>query len=193
MSLQEVFHASQLQGLATIQPNVSSHNRPWVYATKDLVIAAAFLSTTGGDFTCAVGRDEASNKIFICERFPGAFDLRYAGVKGSIYVLPGEPFVEGKTQWEEEVVAEGTVRPLREIPVADAREFLLGLVSTGQLRLCYHPEKIAHIPTDDEDLVFRAAIWHAQFGEKILAQVQQYHPALLARVQQAIADKRYTP
>ncbi|MCL0099232.1 hypothetical protein M1O16_05320, partial [Dehalococcoidia bacterium] len=61
-------------------------------------MAALFLSGKGGDLTCAVGRD--GDIPYVCERFVGAFDYRYANVSGSIYVLPSETFMENKTQWD---------------------------------------------------------------------------------------------
>lgn len=191
MTREAVYHSSQTQGLQEITPHKSSHREAWIYATKDIVMAAAFLSTMGGDFTCSVGRDEKSGKPFICERFEGAFDLRYAGVEGAIYVLPGDKFEEGKTQWDEEVISCQTVRPVREICVTDAKEYLLKLAREDKLTIKLYPEKIAYIPDDDEDLVFRAAIWYRHSGEKIMERLKKYHPGLLARVRQAIEEKRY--
>lgn len=95
--LDRVYHGSQVQGLKVIRPHRSTQGKRWVYATKDPVLAACFLGNRGGDFTCAVGRDTVTGKPFICERFKGAFELRYRGVRGSIYVLPGDIFREGET------------------------------------------------------------------------------------------------
>jgi len=72
---------------------------PWSYTTRVLKVLREAknmldMGTKGGDFTCAVGRDPNTDKPYICERFKGAFDLRYDGVKGSIYVLPGENFMK---------------------------------------------------------------------------------------------------
>jgi hypothetical protein len=191
MGLKEVYHSSQTQGITELKPNISSHNENWVYATKDMAIAAAFLGTEGGDFTCAVGRDENTGKPFICERFKGAFDLRYLGVSGSIYVLPGDNFKEGCTQWEEEVVCSQCVKPIHEICITNAKLYLLDLTKDEVLIIKYFPDKIAYIPEDDEDLVFRATIWYKQFGDKIIDQVKQYHPALLDRVWNAIKTNKY--
>jgi len=189
--LKEVFHSSQKRGLAEIRPHRSSHEEKWVYATRDIVMAAAFLGTTGGDFTCSVGRDEETGKPFICERFAGGFNLRYEGVKGSIYVVPGDTFLVGKTQWEEEVVSDQSVKPIREIYVPDAKEYLLQLAQEDKLIIKVYPEKIACIPQDDEDLVYRAVIWYQQSGEEIIERVKKYHPGLLPRVTRAIEENRY--
>jgi hypothetical protein len=191
MNFREVYHSSKTLGLKQIIPHKSTHGKSWVYATKDIVMSAVFLGDLGGDFTCAVGRDPETGKPFICERFKEAFNLRYDEVKGSIYVLPGERFIDAKTQWEEEVVSEETVVPLREIQVNNAKEYLLRLAEEQKLIIKYYPEKIAGIPRDDEDIVYRAAIWSRQFGNKTLEQVKKYHPNLLDRVLRAIQENKY--
>jgi len=165
-----------------------------VYATKDPALAACFLGNLGGDFTCAIGRDPKTGKPFLCERFPGAFELRYRNVRGSIYVLPGESFLEGQTGWKEEVVSPVPVTPLEEIPVEDAAEYLLGLEREGKLLIVRYPEKIADIPEDDEDLVLRAVVWYRRFkpfGFLVLRELGKYHPHLVNRVKSALREGKY--
>jgi hypothetical protein len=192
MKFKVVYHSSKIQGLKKIIPHKSTHGESWIYATWDIVMSAAFLGGLGGDFTCAVGRDPETGKPFICERFKGAFELRYGNVKGSIYLLPGEKFIAGKTQWEEEVVCDEPVTPLSEIKIANAKEYLLQLARENKLIIKYYPEKIAGIPEDDEDLVYRAVIWIREFGEKrVLEQVRRYHPNLIDRVLQAVREHKY--
>jgi hypothetical protein len=152
-------------------------------------MSAVFLGGLGGDFTCAVGRDPNTDIPYICERFAGAFDLRYGGVRGSIYILPADKFLSGQTQWEEEVVCCEPVIPLQEIQVGDAREYLLQLEKEGKLIIKYYPDRIDDIPKDDEDLVSRAVIWHKQFGESVLEQVRLYHPGLLERVLRSLGEE----
>jgi len=132
------------------------------------------------------GRDGATGLPYICERFERAFGLRYGGVTGSIYVLPGDTFLEGETPWEEEVVSPEAVVPIREIRVDDAKQYLLRLVEEGKLILKRYPDRIDVIPEDDEDLVQRAALWYRQSGDAVLERVKQYHPHILDRVKCAI-------
>ncbi len=187
----EVYHASRKQGLRVIRPRRSTHGRAWVYATADPVLAACFLGNRGGDFTCAVGRDPDTGKPFICERFAGAFELRYRGVRGSIYVLPGERFRAGETGWEEELVCSEPVVPRWEIQVNDAAEYLRRLEREGKLLVVRYPRKIAGIPEDDEDLVRRAVVWYRRFGPLVLKELGKYHPHLVPRVREAIRMGAY--
>jgi hypothetical protein len=156
-------------------------------------MSAAFLATRGGDLTCAVGRDAETGKPYICERFAGAFALRYGGVQGSIYVLPGEGFLSGKTPWKEEVVCSQPVVPTREVRVEDTQDYLLGLADEGALMVVYYPGRIDGIPADDEDLVQRAVYWHERLGDKVVERFKQYLPHLVERVILAIEYARTEP
>ena len=184
-----VYHASEVHGLKVIRPAVSTHGEKWVYAAKDLVMAALFLSGKGGDLTCAIGRE--GGIPYVCERFAGAFEHRYGGVSGSIYVLPGESFVEGRTGWEEEVVSEEEVYPVEEIRVEDAKGFLEELAREGKLRILLYPERVEEIPEDDEDLVYRGIVWTRQWGEVILEEFKRYHPHLISRIREGLREGRY--
>jgi len=79
-----VYHSSPKQHIKIFEPNVSTHGKSWVYATKDKVMSLLFISGIGGDFTCQVGRDPETGRPYICERFKGAFDFRYKGKEGSV-------------------------------------------------------------------------------------------------------------
>ena len=184
-----VYHASEKQGLTVIRPAISTHGEMWVYAAKDLVMAALFLSGRGGDLTCAIGREEGIP--YVCERFAGAFEYRYGGVRGSIYVLPARGFVEGRTGWEEEVVSEVEVHPVQEIEVEDAKEFLEELASRGDLKILYYPDRVAEIPEDDEDLVHRGIVWTRRWGEIVLEEFRRYHPHLIERIEEGLREGRY--
>jgi len=169
-------------------PHESTHGENWVYATWDIVMSAAFLGTAGGDFTCQVGRDDETGIPFIVERFEGALKLRYGNVRGSIYVLPGDKFVAGKTQWPEEVICSESVASLQELQVEDVEEHLLQLAREHKLRIIRYSERNVG---DDEDLVYRAVIWTRQFGDSILDQIKRYHPHLYERVLQAMKEGKY--
>ena len=181
-----VYHASSAQGLQRIVPSPGIHGT-WVFAVGDRALAAAFLSTLGGDLTCAVGRDPATGCPYICERFAGAFDERYAGAAGSIYVLDGVRFRSGVTPWEEEFVCDGVVRPRAEIPVSDAARHIEELAAAGRMTIARYPKRIAGIPEDDLDLVERAVEWATRSGSDALKAFAEYHPGLLDRIREALA------
>lgn len=184
-----VYHASSIKGLTLIKPSISTHGERWVYATKDIVMAALFLSNKGGDLTCAVGREDGVP--YICERFHGAFDYRYANVSGSIYILPSQTFIENKTQWEEEVVSESEVTPLQEIKINDVKTYLIDLSKNSKLKIFLYPDRPDEIPDDDEDLVCRGIIWTRKWGDGVLKDFKKYHPNLILRIKKGLKENKY--
>lgn len=137
----KVFHSSPVQGLSVIEPRFSlTHKRLWVYATKSPIMSAAFLSNLGGDLTCYVGKEIVENRSFIMERNPGLFDQRYLNKKGSIYMLPGDTFIENQTTWKEELVSDVAVPVLDEFKIDNVKDFLFRLKELNLLDIYLIPE-----------------------------------------------------
>ena len=183
-----VYHASAVRGLEELVPGPSTHGT-WVYTVGDPVLAACFLSTIGGDLTCAVGRDRQTGRPYLCERFEEAFERRYCGASGSIYVLDGDGFLAGRTPWNEEYVCGRVVRPLSETHVEDVCSYLEALSRSGELALVRYPERIDGIPSDDSDLVERAILWFERLGPDVLNGFVEYHPTLVPRIRSALEAK----
>ena len=152
-----VYHASAQSGLEQLVPRESTHQKPWVYATTELAISAIFLSHGGGDLSCSSGL--RNGKVFIYERWSGAFDAQYSGKGGSIYGLPGTTFQRGRTSFTGEVISEVAVPVLREIVVGDAKSFLMDLQDAGQVLIFLHGQRPSWISKDDQDLVDRVVQW----------------------------------
>lgn len=172
-----------------LTPRISTHGERWVYATDEVAMSAVFLGRLGGDFTCASGAHDG--KPYLVERFSGAMDRRYKGIKGSIYILPAKGFVSGKTSWSKDLVCCEEVKPIREIRIEDAKTYLLTLADEGKITLKFYPDRLPGMPEDDEDLVARAAKWSRRGSNSAINGIKEFHPHLLARVMQAIADGRY--
>lgn len=179
-----VYHASQQDGLSEIKPRKSTHQVPWVYATTEIALAALFLNHDGGDLSCATGL--SNGKIYIFERWDGAFDHRYKGRYGSIYLLPGEHFRRGRTSFTGEVVSEVTVPVLREIQVPEIKTYLFELELNGKLQVYLHDNRPGWIPEDDQDLVDRVVAWSQRPGDRTLDYVKKYHPHLITRIQDQV-------
>ena len=179
-----LYHASPVQGLTKIMPRVGTHGQSWVYATDDIAVAAVFLGRLGGDFTCASGVHDG--RPYLCERFAGAFEQRYGKASGSLYVLPGDGFLIGQTSYSKDLVCAEAVTPLEERQVDNAKDYLLTLAAEEKIVLKFYPERYC-IPDDDSDLVTNAVRMYAQFGQKVLDQVQEFHPGLLDRVKEEVA------
>lgn len=119
-----MFHSSSIQGLEMIKPMYClTHHKSWIYATSDLVMAAPFLSSKGGDDFCSIGKN-SNGKPFIREKFSNSFFDRYANIKGSIYLLPGDSFLKSQTNWNEEFVSEEIIKPIQELRIESVITFL---------------------------------------------------------------------
>ena len=182
-----LYHASPMQGLTQIVPHIGTHGQSWVYATDDLAVAV-FLGRLGGDFTCASGIH--GGKPYLCERFAGAFERRYGTASGSLYVLPGDGFLSEQTSYSKDFVSSQPSTPLEERRVDNAADYLLGLAAEGKIVVKFYPERYC-VAEDDSDLVEKAVRMYARFGQKALDQVQEFHPSLLDRVQEELANKRH--
>ncbi|MDA3886773.1 MAG: hypothetical protein PF638_14375 [Candidatus Delongbacteria bacterium] len=186
-----VYHSSKEQGLKVLEPNTSMHGEKWVYATTSLEMSVVFLSGRGGDLTCQVGRDKETGKVFICERFKDVFEFRYSNTSGSIYLLPSDKFIKGKTDWDEEVVCNEKVKIIEEVKIDNVKNYILNLTKEERIFLVKFPNKIGQIPDDDEDLVFRGIVWSRQFGDDILEDFKKLHPNLLTRIQEGLKEGKY--
>jgi len=180
-----VYHSSTQSGLKVIKPHISTHKKKWVYATKDKVTSAIFLSGYGGDYVCGTG--VVNDKPYICERFNGAFDLRYKDKSGTIYELPGTNFIPKRTSWSAEVVSDKEEKPIREIDVKDAKRYLLGLVEKGELTIYYYPNRPKGIiPDDDSDLVAKVFNWYRGGDIEALNSLEKFHPNLVPSVKKKL-------
>ena len=185
-----VFHSSKIGGLKYLEPRESTHQQRWVYATKDLATAALFLGENF-DFICQVLTK--NGKPIVYEQFEGALEQAYAGKGGYIYKLPAESFEEGQTGWSGEVTSKAKVQIAEEIKIDDALKLIKKLERQDQLRVYLFPEKPQNVPTDKSDIVERAVDWIPKFGEKVLKQVEEYHPDVLHRVISELKALKYEP
>lgn len=187
----EVYHSSNIQGLKQIcAQGAGTHGQHWVYAAYNQVMSALFLAKPlTSEFICA--KRIKDGKVTLTERFKGAFDLSYAGKQGAIYVLPRTAFIEGETDFSEELVTTDAVTPIREIQIDDVKQYMLTQEKQGKLEIYYYPNKAPGIPEDDEDLIIDATVWHQTYGDAAIEKLGQYHPHLKQRAIQAIKNQTY--
>ena len=190
MEQEYVYHASKTRNLKSIRPNISTHNKVWVYAAKTFAFSSVFLGKNN-DFICQSGISNGCP--FIYERFEGALDYAYKSVKGSIYKLSARDFVEGKTQCSGEVVSEFSAEVVEELFVGDSLENILNLEKQEKIIIYRYPNRPSHAPADKIDIIEKAIKWTIEKGDEILNQIEQYHPDVLEKVIQELIDKGYKP
>ena len=98
---EKLYHVSHIANLKVLEPKLSSHNKEYVYATKDIVVALFFGSVkTMRDLDGLYGGGFNGRKPFFYEGFPGAFKRRFEGTSCYIYEVDPTNFEEGKTSYE---------------------------------------------------------------------------------------------
>ena len=174
-----IFHSSKKQGIKKIVLSISTHGKKWVYALKDKVFSALFLSSGAGDLMCAIGRDPVTNKACVSERYKGVFNYRYSNKKGLIYCLSGKTFVKNKTTWSEEVVSEKEIIPLDEEKINDVKKYIIDLQNNGELIIKFFPKLMRGIPQDKSDIIEKSVDWIEQGYTKTIINLKKFHPELV--------------
>lgn len=127
-----LYHISKTAGLKRLMPQVSTHGKPYVYATDSLVTGLLF-GAPMDDFDFII---ESVNGIpAISECYPDALRTCYSGRQCFIYEVSESGFLRGMTSWSPELVSESEVDVLCETPVDDLLRRLLAEEARGALRI----------------------------------------------------------
>lgn len=128
-----VYHVSSKAGLKTIQPHISTHKKPYVYAVDNIVTGMLF-GAKHDDFDLMISAD-GNNTPIVYECYPDAFRKVYQGKTCSVYVVDENGFQRGLTSWDPEVVSENEVEVKEEITVDDLYQRLLTEEENGALKV----------------------------------------------------------
>ena len=135
-----IYHISHLPDLKVIEPQISSHGVPYVYATKNLEFGLLFgTSKTMRDLDGIYGGNETDGTYFY-EAYKGAFERRFKGETCYIYELDAKNF-EKRTSCIAEVVSPYSEKVLKCTKVEDVYEYLLNSVNNGKLDLRTYPHE----------------------------------------------------
>ncbi len=117
-----LYHASTINNLKYLKPNMSIHGDSYVYAIKNKVTAVCF-GASKDDFDILMDEEDGVPVLFEC--YPAAFKKVYDGKACSLYTVEEEQFVSGKTGWDSELVSENTVQVLNEDIIPDIYDYLI--------------------------------------------------------------------
>lgn len=107
-----LYHISPQPGLTLLQPRLSSHGTPYVYAIDSLTTGLLF-GAKKDDFDLMMDQD-GQGRAEVWECYPGAFAQVYQGRSCWVYLVEEEGFLRGKTGWDPELVCH------RPVPVAES-------------------------------------------------------------------------
>lgn len=126
----KLYHASNTPGIKRLEPHISSHGVPYVYAIKDRLTALLF-GAPKDDFDLLVITDDGVTEVYEC--YPGAFEKTYKGKSCSLYEVDGTGFLSGVTSWDAEYVSESAAPVLFEDHIPDIYAELVSYAECGEI------------------------------------------------------------
>ena len=148
-----LYHVSSKSGIKKLEPRVSSHKKPYVYAINNLVTALLF-GARKDDFDFLMDEDELGRTV-VYECYPNAFEKVYSGKGCYVYEVAEEGFLRGMTSWEPEFVCEDAVEVKREIAIEDLYQRLLMEENAGNLILYRYTDDLEYKKIISEHIVDR--------------------------------------
>lgn len=167
-----LYHGSKLNGLKTLQPNISDFERTLVYATPAKAFAAIFINTPGGTFEALWGR--LRGVPFYCERKKDVFEKNYSGFSGSIYHVKKSVFRKIDRLWQDEYVSERQVFIKREKEITDTKSYLLKMQERKNFIFIPYSKRLDYFPHLDEQLITNCLMLHERFGDQAFDQILKY-------------------
>jgi len=138
---EKLYHVSHVADLQVLEPRVSTHDKAYVYATRELAVALLFGSYKAmGDLDGAYGGGCNGRKPYFYEGFIGAFKRRFEDTSCYIYEVDSTDFEEGKTSYAAELVSEKPVKVLKCTKIENLYQTLLDLSEQGKLDLRFYQE-----------------------------------------------------
>lgn len=126
-----LYHVSPTPGIKVLQPRLSSHGKPYVYAIENLVTGLLF-GAQKDDFDFMLDVDDSGRPV-ICECYPDAFSKIYTGKSCTVYEVEETGFQRGITGWAPELVCVQAVPVVKEYAVTDLYARLLEEEQRGDL------------------------------------------------------------
>lgn len=127
-----LYHSSRIKGLKKLEPRISTHGSPYVYAVDNKTLSMLF-GAKKDDFDMIV--DMQNDVPCVWECYPDALSCVYGGKSCSVYELDGEGFLRGVTGWEPELVCDREVKVLSELNVGDLYTELLHEEQAHRLKI----------------------------------------------------------
>ena len=123
-----LYHASQQSGIKELVPHVSTHEKKYVYAINNRLMAILF-GAPKDDFDLLI--DEVNGKPAIFECYPNALRKIYHEKACYLYVVNEEDFLSNQTGWKPELVCEHSVPVVSEEKIENIYDRIIDSIHTG--------------------------------------------------------------
>lgn len=181
-----LYHTSTVTGLLQLEPRVSSHGIPYVYAIENKVTSMLF-GAKKDDFDFLMDEEEGIPILMEC--YMGAFDHVYSEKSCSVYELSHESFQKGRTNWSVEWVSEQPVKILREFRILDLKEELLQQVERGALILHCFQNTLPYKAKISDHIIDRMIRFNKFERIHEDTRFAQYFPNLIKQYQELISGR----
>ena len=177
-----LYPISNVSGIRTLVPKISTHGKPYVYAIRNLSTGLLF-GAKQDDFDFNISTDK-DGKPTISECYPKAFEKAYKGKSCSVYLLKEDGFREGMTGWSEELVCENPVNVDNEIHIEDLYTRLLKEQHEGNLIIKFYEDTKEYKSFISEHIVDRLIRFDALDSSD--SRLQQHYGAIIAALKEVM-------
>lgn len=168
-----LYHGSPDAGITVFTPSISTHGKPYVYATKNMEETILY-GAKWNDFMITCCSDD-----LIVERYEGAIDTLYKNKKGYIYILDGSTFHLIDNDECADLVSDVPVDVIDCLVINN-----LYNVVTKKYNIFRYPNRPSFIPADDSDIVAHTMkIYNICLNKTIFPYVISLFPHLAAMFQ----------
>ncbi|MBU5593511.1 hypothetical protein KQI89_17385 [Clostridium sp. MSJ-4] len=182
-----LYHVSNIQGIKTLEPRISTHGKPYVYAIKDLVAGLLFgVRNDDFDFIISTRNDD---KIEVYECYPNALEAKYKNQKCSVYELKEAGFKSGQTGWNAEFVCDTAVNVMNEFIVTDIYETLLNEEKKNNLIIHRYNNSLEYRRKISEHIVDRLIRFNALHHKETDTRFKKYYSNLISELEDVISGK----
>lgn len=172
-----LYHASHISGLKELQPQVSTHGKPYVYAIRSRLMAILF-GAQKDDFDLLI--DGENGKAVLYECYPDAVKAVYSGKNCSLYTVEETGFQKGMTGWDEELVCSTSVTVRLEEKIDDIYQELMLAVKEGTCEIHFFEQSETYLSFLRDELQERVdAFGISEEYRKQDPRFVQYHNKLL--------------
>jgi hypothetical protein len=176
-----LYHISKVSNLKIIEPRISTHKKPLVYAVKNLTTGLLF-GAPKDDFDFLISQQNGVTHLYEC--YPNAFIEKYSNKQCYIYELEESGFLENQTSWKVELVNPNSVKVINETKVLDLKARLEVEITNGNLVIHKYENSKKYKDFVEEQLTTRIFKFGILDKEAIRPDILKHHGKLIEKLKQ---------
>lgn len=151
-----VYHGSMEDNIEILTPQIGTHRKKCVYATRNKCVSLLFANRGNKDLDTMIGT--INGKLIVVERREGVLKELYDH-KGYIYVLDDKTFSHYKYLWSKELISFSSVKVKNKIEVPNILKKLENEEVKKHIKIYHYPDRPSSVPLDNSDLITKYKIF----------------------------------